>query len=148
MWVAFANAKATHVFSAKNISICAIYNHQSFNDTLTNDIVSFEQLGPLIQSPLRKLWWPLGRLYVPCNKNHHKSTAWDMINFIFIFSYLERCHFFWFCLQYRSNSLFLTDSEVGAWKTGWQFKGWRIHCRKMSCSIILEVSLSVHVYSP
>ena len=38
MWVAFAN------FS-KNISIYAIFYEQSFNDMLTNDIVSFEQLG-------------------------------------------------------------------------------------------------------
>ena len=44
-WVAFANAKATHIFS-KNISVYAIFNDQSFNDTLTNDIISFEQLGP------------------------------------------------------------------------------------------------------
>ena len=36
MWVAFS----------KNIRIYAIFNDQSFNDTLTNDIVSFEQLGP------------------------------------------------------------------------------------------------------
>ena len=35
----------SHFFS-KNISIYAIFNDQSFNDTLTNDIVSFEQLGP------------------------------------------------------------------------------------------------------
>ena len=28
------------------ISMYAIFNDQSFNDTLTNDIVSFEQLGP------------------------------------------------------------------------------------------------------
>ena len=35
----------SHFFS-KNISVCAIFNDQSFNDTLTNDIVSFEQLGP------------------------------------------------------------------------------------------------------
>ena len=34
----------SHVFS-KNISIYAIFNDQSFKDTLTNDIVSFEQLG-------------------------------------------------------------------------------------------------------
>ena len=50
MWVGFANAKPTHIFSAKifskNISIYAICNDQSFNDTLTNDIVSFEQLNP------------------------------------------------------------------------------------------------------
>ena len=35
MWVAFANAKATHIFFSKNISIYAIFNDQSFNDTLT-----------------------------------------------------------------------------------------------------------------
>ena len=47
MWIAFANAKAAHIFFfQKNISIFAIFNDQSFNDTLTNDIVSFKQLGP------------------------------------------------------------------------------------------------------
>ena len=30
----------------ENISVYAISNDQSFNDTLTNDIVNFEQLGP------------------------------------------------------------------------------------------------------
>ena len=33
-------------FFSKTISIYAIFNDQSFNDTLTNDIVSFEQLSP------------------------------------------------------------------------------------------------------
>ena len=33
-------------FFSKNISVYAILNGQSFNDTLTNDIVSFEQLSP------------------------------------------------------------------------------------------------------
>ena len=37
--------KATHIFFSTNNSIYAIFNVQSFNDTLTNDIVSFEQLG-------------------------------------------------------------------------------------------------------
>ena len=46
MCVGFANAKATHIFFSKNISVYAIFNDQSFNDTLTNDIVSFDQLGP------------------------------------------------------------------------------------------------------
>ena len=46
MWVAFASY--SHFFS-KNISIYAIFNDQSFNDTLTNDIVSFEQQGPDIR---------------------------------------------------------------------------------------------------
>ena len=35
----------SHFFS-KNISVYAIFSDQSFYDTLTNDIVSFEQLGP------------------------------------------------------------------------------------------------------
>ena len=45
MWVAFANAKATHIFFSKNISVYDIFNDQSFNDVLTNGIISFEQLG-------------------------------------------------------------------------------------------------------
>ena len=36
--------KLLTIFST-SISIYAISNDQSFNDTLTNDIVSFEQLG-------------------------------------------------------------------------------------------------------
>ena len=35
----------SHFFS-KNFSVYAIFNDQSFNDSLTNDIFSFEQLGP------------------------------------------------------------------------------------------------------
>ena len=35
----------SHFFN-KNNSVNIIFNNQSFNDTLTNDIVSFEQLGP------------------------------------------------------------------------------------------------------
>ena len=47
MGVAFANAaKAMHIFFSKNINVyAAILNDQSFTYTLTNDIVSFEQLG-------------------------------------------------------------------------------------------------------
>ena len=45
MWVAFAFAKATHFFS-KNISIYAIFNNERFNIALTNNTISFEQLGP------------------------------------------------------------------------------------------------------
>ena len=33
-------------FFSKNISVYPIFNDQSFNDTLTNNIISFEQLGP------------------------------------------------------------------------------------------------------
>ena len=33
-------------FFSKNISVYAIFKDQRFNDMLTNDIISFEQLGP------------------------------------------------------------------------------------------------------
>ena len=47
--MAFANAKATQIsFFSKNISLYAVFNDQNFNNTLTNDIVSFEQLGPVV----------------------------------------------------------------------------------------------------
>ena len=44
MWDANAHAQATYIFFSQNISV--IFDDQSFNDTLTIDIVSFEQLGP------------------------------------------------------------------------------------------------------
>ena len=36
----------SHFFFSKNISIYTIFNDQSFNDMLTNKIVSFEKLDP------------------------------------------------------------------------------------------------------
>ena len=36
----------SHFFFSKNISVYAIFNDQGSNDPLTNDIISFEQLGP------------------------------------------------------------------------------------------------------
>ena len=41
----FAEKKICSFCKCKNISVYAIFNEQSFNDMLTNDIVSFEQLG-------------------------------------------------------------------------------------------------------
>ena len=39
----------TVLVSSKNISIYVIFNDQSFIDMLTKDIVSFEQLGPVVE---------------------------------------------------------------------------------------------------
>ena len=44
----FCKCKSYSHFFSENISIYAIFNDQNFNDTLTNDIVSFEQLGPVL----------------------------------------------------------------------------------------------------
>ena len=38
--------KSYSQFFSKNISIYAIFNDQNFNNMLTNEMVSFEQLGP------------------------------------------------------------------------------------------------------
>ena len=38
--------KLLKFFISKNISVYAIFNDKSFNYMLTNDIASFEQLGP------------------------------------------------------------------------------------------------------
>ena len=40
-----SNSKAYSHFFSKNISVYAIFDDQNFNDTLTNDIINFEQLG-------------------------------------------------------------------------------------------------------
>ena len=42
----FCKCKSYSHFFSKNIYVYAIFNDQSLNDTLTNDIVSFEQLDP------------------------------------------------------------------------------------------------------
>ena len=42
--------KATHIFFSNNISVYAMFNDQSFNNMLTNDIISLEQLGPDLYS--------------------------------------------------------------------------------------------------
>ena len=39
-----------HIFFSNDNSVYAIFNDQSFNDTLPNDIVSFEQMGPDVSS--------------------------------------------------------------------------------------------------
>ena len=42
----FCTAKATHIFFSKNFQHICISLDVNFNKSLTNDIVSFEQLGP------------------------------------------------------------------------------------------------------
>ena len=52
----FCKCKSFSHFLSKNISVYAIFNDQSFNDTLTNDIVSFEQLGPVVLGYAVFIW--------------------------------------------------------------------------------------------
>ena len=50
----FCKCKSYSHFFSKNIRVNALFNDQSFNDTLTNEIVSFEQLGPDKYDPQRQ----------------------------------------------------------------------------------------------
>ena len=45
----------TFFFQQKHVAYMRLSNDKSFNDTLTNDIVSFEQLGPGCQQVIY-LW--------------------------------------------------------------------------------------------
>ena len=51
MWVAFAMQKLLTFFSAKKIQHICVSLDVNFNDSLTNGVVSFEQLGPGLYSP-------------------------------------------------------------------------------------------------
>ena len=42
----FCTAKATHIFFSKKFQNIRVSLDVNFNESLTNDIVSFEQLGP------------------------------------------------------------------------------------------------------
>ena len=47
----FCKCKSYSHFFRKNISVYAIFDDRRFNNTLSNDIVSFEQLGPVYYLP-------------------------------------------------------------------------------------------------
>ena len=46
MWVAFALQKLLTFFFQQKISYICVSLNVNFNESLTNDIFSFEQLGP------------------------------------------------------------------------------------------------------
>ena len=58
------SAKATHIFSAKVSAYMPYLMVKSFNHTLTNDIISFEQLGPDLY--LSYLVFPVIAYVSPC----------------------------------------------------------------------------------
>ena len=69
----FSKCKSYSHFFSKNISTYATFNDQSFNDMLTKDIVSFEQLGPVL------LIYLANSCYFQCNyvhRSNHLSQIW------------------------------------------------------------------------
>ena len=49
----FCTAKATHIFFSKKYQNICVSLDVNFNESLTNDIVSFEQLGPGLYQLIR-----------------------------------------------------------------------------------------------
>ena len=97
MWVAFANAKVTHIVFSKNISVSAIFNDQSFNDMLTKDIISFEKLGPECW-----VWSGSG-----CFDTHHVGFRYCIRS--------NYCTYPYKCTVKHFHSLQITDSSAWGW---------------------------------
>ena len=57
----FCNAKATHIFTAKNINVFAIFQNRNFNITLANNFVRFRTTGPSRLGILLNLYNSLGK---------------------------------------------------------------------------------------
>ena len=70
MWVAFALQKLLTFFQQKISTYTRIT--LNFNESLTNDIVSFEQLGPEF---LKMKYWFIRICFKPNKKNCKRNTT-------------------------------------------------------------------------
>ena len=102
----FCKCKSYLHFFSKNISKYAIFNDQSFNDTLTNDIVSFEQLGPDLLENREPLMPELG-VYVALQTT---LLPYEESQF-FMFKVFPRTTIIEFIPHYRESTLQL----LGFW---------------------------------
>ena len=64
----FCTAKATHIFFSKKIQRICVSLDVNFNESLTNDIVSFEQLGP--ESAMARRFTAATRYFI-------ENNTWD-----------------------------------------------------------------------
>ena len=73
----FCKCKSYSHFSAKILAYYAIFNDQSFNDMLTNNIISFEQLGPGIYlsyfSTKTYMWALIKSTCLRCFSNEYRQ---------------------------------------------------------------------------
>ena len=111
----FCRCKSYSHFFSKNISIYAIFRDQSFNGTLTNNIVSFEQLGQVfLKKKVSKAKKKKKKKHKKKqNKNnlflrHHGICQNDSAYAIF-----SRWEFFFFQLMKRYNTrVFLIFNQI------------------------------------
>ena len=91
----FCKCKSYSHFFSKNFSTYTIFNDQSYNDTLTNDIVSFEELGPDI---LLMMFWNICYSWLLNDANYIWSNNIPEENLQISFSFI-------FCLFFGFNVL-------------------------------------------
>ena len=115
MWVA---AKATHSFSAKNFSISA-YHSVNFNESLTNDVVYFDQLGPGCN--LKTMVWldcALILLQIPLytvKEFHSLLTSLQPMSFCLLF-YKSVYSWYWFELLRQVKAIQIITSNICFYK--------------------------------
>ena len=73
----FCIAKDTHIFPTKNNRVFVIFTFKIFNETLTNNVVNFEQLAPvsliftLYDRLVKHLLKEFEQIYQICIKEYH-----------------------------------------------------------------------------
>ena len=67
-------------FFSKNISIYVIFNDQSFNDTFTTDIVSFEELG----LDLYQEQWDKTDIQINSFLFLHENVVWALMKIVLV----------------------------------------------------------------
>ena len=115
-------------FFQQNIDIFAIFNDQIFYDTLTTDIVSFEQLGPVLFGWKKCLIWS----YV----NMDSVSVVSFFNHDLYFTVEWLCSFL--CQPWPQN-LFLINNYYSKIKPGIQF-----HHNIVSSSAVLFDDLDLY----
>ena len=76
----FCTAKPTHIFSAKKFQHICVSPDVNFNESLTNDIVSFEQLGPVCLASFKKAHFVGSVDKYKCHRMWHLLSGSTQLN--------------------------------------------------------------------
>ena len=112
----FCKCKSYSHFFQQNISIYAILNDQSFNDMFTNDIVSFEQLGPELEKLKIANRFSHFGLHLRSLASHFRShllilQSWNFYIFVAIVKEFPHCNFWTQMLVYCWNNKWYTNID-------------------------------------
>ena len=123
----FCKCKSYSHFFSKNISLYVIFNNQSFNITLTNNTVSFEQLGPecfVTHGKYLFIWSPLQTfllLFSDDSLNKTDQFIWrhkpnPELTEAQIHTYIPKSYYYFYNRWYFEILFSFTFQENRAWK--------------------------------